>query len=207
MKKLLIIPVLTILLSTPVLALEIKNIVIIIIAFLLILFIMYLLFRAMWSSGTTHTGGKTKNPTKDPTKEPIKNPDKIPDYIQILIKIEELIKKYKSIFENFKIYCNFILQTHYEFMISGGYYGTTKPPVSSHQWNLVFESIKELTTIDVEIKSFLMKITSDTLFDKIIKEQKISLINLKSQKTEMIKIMQEYHLDFLHRYNSALPPA
>ena len=135
-------------------------------------------------------------------------PEVPPDFTTQLDEIERLLAGYETEYNSeFVPACNDVLQTHHDFMNSGGYTGATLPPVSDAQWNRVMQSGNRLAAIDQQVNDIFDQIRAAPNFGRIPPDQNTRLINLTAERTRLITQMQTFYLDFLQRYRDADPPA
>jgi len=130
-----------------------------------------------------------------------------PNFTPLLDQIAQLLNRYRLEFQIFRTACNAVLQTHYNYMNSGGYYAPTLPPVSAAQWQAVMDSLTRLNQLDQQINGLLNQIRTDPNFAQIIPGQRTRLITLTTDRANVVNTMQTFYLDFLNRYGTVRLPA
>jgi hypothetical protein len=136
------------------------------------------------------------------------NRDQIPDFSRQLNEIENLLNQYENEFNSkFKIACNDVLQTHYDYINSLGGYGPPLPPVSATQWQRVLDSSNKLANLKNNIDRLCNEIKNHRKFRNMIPAQRTRFNNLLVSISNAYILFNNYQIDFWNRYNNGDPPA
>lgn len=126
-----------------------------------------------------------------------------PDLNDLINMIEPYLNDYDTQFQGYRLNCNSVLQTHHDFMNSGGYYGFTNLPVSGAQWQAVMDSLGILRQIEQRVHSIIDEITSNPNFINIPAAQRTRFLTLTGRRTTQIHGTQTFYTEFINRYNTA----
>jgi len=129
------------------------------------------------------------------------------DFSSKISNLENLINQFKTGFNQFKVYCNDVLQTHNNFLNSIGGYGSPSPPVSPAQWQHVMDSASALASLRTRIDNLCSEIDHHRDFDRMSGVQRSEYTALLSEVANTYFEFNNFQIDFWDRYHRGDPPA
>lgn len=129
-----------------------------------------------------------------------------PDFSEELTALNDLINRYKRIYELFVNSCNDILLTHHRHVQSRESYDAPEPDVSPEQWSENNRLYQELTRKAEEINDMINTITSDGRYQDITTEQNEILIRLMNEWGALQAGVMEFLGEFRRKYEEGERP-